>query len=75
MRILDSLSRSASVYAEGRTVCLAVDTAAGEGLITKDDKQGDVEFLLQLYRIFAEYMSIRLRLTNEELIKAKKKNT
>ena len=44
MRILDSLSRSASVYAEGRTVCLAVDTAAREGLITKDDERGDVEF-------------------------------
>ena len=71
MRILDSLSRSASVYAEGRTVCLAVDIAAREGL----DEQGDVAFLLQLYRIFAEYMSIRLRLANEELIKAKKKNT
>ncbi len=75
MRILDSLSRSASVFAEGRTVCLAVDTAASEGLITKDDEHGDVEFLLQLYRIFAEYMSIRLRLANEELIEAKKKNT
>jgi len=26
-----------------------------------------------LYRIFAEYMSIRLRLTNEQLVMAKKK--
>jgi CRP/FNR family cyclic AMP-dependent transcriptional regulator len=29
--------------------------------------------LLLLYRIFAEYMSIRLRLTNEQLVMAKKK--
>jgi hypothetical protein len=32
-----------------------------------------LDFLLLLYRIFAEYMSIRLRVTNEELITAKKK--
>jgi hypothetical protein len=32
-----------------------------------------LDFLLLLYRIFAEYMSIRLRLTNEELITSKKK--
>ena len=32
-----------------------------------------LDFLLLLYRIFAEYMSIRLRVTNEELIAAKKK--
>jgi len=36
---------------------------------TRDEK---LDFLLLLYRIFAEYMSIRLRLTNDELIKAKK---
>jgi CRP/FNR family cyclic AMP-dependent transcriptional regulator len=29
--------------------------------------------LLLLYRIFAEYMSIRLRLTNEQLVMTKKK--
>jgi len=73
MRIIDSLSRSASVFAVGKVVCMAVDTSArdrlGEGTST-DEK---LDFLLLLYRIFAEYMSIRLRLTNEELIKAKKK--
>ena len=31
-----------------------------------------MDFLLLLYRIFAEYMTYRLRLTNEELIRAKK---
>ena len=31
------------------------------------------DFLLLLYRIFAEYMSIRLRATNDELINAKKR--
>lgn len=73
MRIIDSLSRSASVYAVGKTICLAVDTSAKNRLsqgATQDEK---VDFLLLLYRIFAEYMSIRLRATNEELISAKKK--
>ena len=68
MRIIDSLSRSASVYAKGKTVCLAVDTSAQEKL-SSDEKK--LDFLLLLYRIFAEYMSIRLRLTNDELVKAK----
>lgn len=68
MRIIDSLSRSASVFADGQTVCLAVDTSAQEKL-SSDDKK--LDFILLLYRIFAEYMSLRLRLTNDELIKAK----
>ena len=73
MRVIDSLSRSASVYAVGKTICLAVDTSAKNRLsqgATQDEK---LDFLLLLYRIFAEYMSIRLRATNEELISAKKK--
>ncbi len=70
MRILDGLNRSASVFAEGRTVCLAVDTAA-TGRLSSDDERAN--FLLLLYRMFSEYISIRLRITNEELVKAKKK--
>lgn len=74
MRIIDSLSRSASVYAVGKTVCLAVDTSAKERLTGESSSRSEaLDFLLLLYRIFAEYMSIRLRLTNDELIKAKKK--
>jgi len=69
MRILDGLTRSASVYADGKTVCLAVDTSATDRLSSDDER---ANFLLLLYRMFSEYISIRLRLTNEELIKAKK---
>jgi CRP/FNR family cyclic AMP-dependent transcriptional regulator len=72
MRIVDDQSRSASVYADGRTVCLAVDTSARHRLSASKDKDERLDFLLLLYRIFAEYMTARLRLTNEELIKAKK---
>jgi CRP-like cAMP-binding protein len=73
MRIIDSLSRSASVYAEGKTICLAVDTAAKKRMSPGSTHDEKLDFLLLLYRIFAEYMSIRLRATNEELIAAKKK--
>jgi len=69
MRILDKLSRSASVYAEGETICLAVDTAATHRIPSDDET---ANFLLLLYRVFAEYISIRLRLTNEELVETKK---
>jgi len=68
MRVIDSLSRSASVYADGKTVCLGVNTSAHDKLATDENK---LDFLLLLYRIFTEYMSIRLRLTNDELVKAK----
>ena len=69
MRLLDRLSRSASVYAEGKTICLAFNTGAKERFSSEDEV---TDFLLLLYKVFAEYMSIRLRLLNEELVKTKK---
>ena len=69
MRILDKLSRSASVCAEGKTICIGVDTAATHRLPSDDDT---ANFLLLLHKVFAEYLSIRLRLTSEELIETKK---
>lgn len=73
MRIVDDKARSATVYAEGRTVCLAVNTSAQKQYASgkTSDKEETLDFVLLLYRIFAEYMSARLRLTNSELIKAK----
>ena len=73
MRIVDSMKRSASVYAVGKTICLAVDTSAKDRISDQDPMDEKVDFVLLLYRIFAEYMSIRLRVTNDELITAKKK--
>ena len=69
MRLIDSLSRSASVYAADKSICLAVDTAASGNRDFKDER---LDFLFFMYRIFAEFASYRLRLTNEELIKARK---
>jgi CRP-like cAMP-binding protein len=73
MHIIDSLKRSASVYAVGNTICLAVDTSAKNRISAQDPFNEKLDFLLLLSRIFAEYMSIRLRATNDELITAKKK--
>lgn len=73
MRIIDSMMRSATVTAVGDTVCLAVDTAAGKRIPSDGSRDEVLDFVLLLYRIFAEYMSIRLRATNEELVSAKKK--
>jgi CRP-like cAMP-binding protein len=73
MRIIDSMRRSASVASVGNTICLAVDTAAGERIPGDGSRDEVLDFVLLLYRIFAEYMSIRLRATNEELVSAKKK--
>jgi CRP-like cAMP-binding protein len=69
MRLIDSLSRSASIYAVGPTVCLSVDTSAAGRRGFENEK---VDFLFLLYRMFAEYASIRLRLTNDELVRIKK---
>ncbi|HUV49551.1 MAG TPA: cyclic nucleotide-binding domain-containing protein [Anaerolineae bacterium] len=69
MRILDKLSRSASVYAEGKTICLAVNIGATDKFSSDDEA---ASFLLLLYKVFAEYMSVRLRLLNEELVNIKK---
>ncbi|MCF8052214.1 MAG: cyclic nucleotide-binding domain-containing protein [Desulfobacterales bacterium] len=71
MRLIDNLSRSASVFAVGPTVALAVDTSGGAGRSGLEDERA--EFLVLLYRMFAEYVSTRLRLTNDELIAAKKR--
>jgi hypothetical protein len=73
MRIIDSLARSASVYADGKVLCLGVDTSAKGRLssVSTEERDERLEFLLLLYRIFSEYMSIRLRAVNDELIRAK----
>ena len=69
MRILDGLTRSASVYSEGRTVCLGVDTAAGVTRLTSDER---TDILLKLYRMFTEFIAIRLRTVSDELVKTRK---
>ena len=73
MRIIDSKARSASVSAIGKTTCLAVNTTAKNRISTYTPEEDKLDLLLLLYRVFAEYMSIRLRAADDELIAAKKK--
>lgn len=69
MSLIDGLSRSTSVYASGKTICLSVDTASKERL---DSDLDAANLLNMLYRVASEYVSLRLRLTNEKLIQAEK---
>ena len=73
MRIIDLKARSASVAAIGQTICLAVATTAKTRMSPHSTDEDKLDFLLLLYRVFAEYMSIRLRAANDELVAAKKK--
>jgi len=68
MRFLDNMSRSTSVVASGSTVCLAINTTGTTRLPSAGEA---ANFLLMLYQVTSEYVSTRLRLTNDELIKAK----
>ena len=70
---INTIDKKGEIFGEMRIVCLAVDTSAKNRISDQDPKDEKLDFLLLLYRIFAEYMSIRLRLTNEELITSKKK--
>jgi CRP-like cAMP-binding protein len=68
MRMLDGKERSASVFAEGNAVCLAVKTDAKDRLASEEEK---TNFLLTLYRVFTEFVTLRLRLLNDELVRVK----
>ncbi len=73
MRLIDAGRRSASAVALGRTVCLAVNTAARDRLAGTASEEERLDFLLLLHRIFAEYLAMRLRVANRELAEAKKR--
>jgi CRP/FNR family cyclic AMP-dependent transcriptional regulator len=68
MRFLDNLGRSTSVFAVGPTACLVVNTGGTARLPSAGEA---ANFLLMLYRVTSEYVSMRLRLTTEELVKTK----
>ena len=69
MRLIDNLPRSASARAEGKTICLAVDTSASHRL----DSQEEIQNLVTLfYKIFSKILTQRLRLANNELVEIKK---
>jgi len=67
MGVIDGSARSASVYAIDETVCLAIDASYIDRLSGNDK----LAFCYILFRVFAGCLANRLRLTDEELIKAK----
>ena len=71
MGVIDGSARSASVYAIDETVCLAIDAS----YIDRLSGNGKLAFCYILFRVFAECLANRLRLTDEELIKAKEEIT
>ena len=70
MGMLDSTTRSASIYAMSETVCLATDSSYLDRLSDNDR----IAFTCILYHVFAELLSNRLRAMNEELVKVKEEN-
>ncbi len=70
MRMLDGLARSASVFAEKKTTCLAFDPFGEDTQSSPDER---TKFLLFLYKIFAEFLAGRLRVINDELSRMKRK--
>jgi len=69
MRLLDGLARSASVYAEEKTLCLAFNPYGEDRQSSQDQR---TQFLLVLYKMFAEFLAGRLRVINDELSRIKK---
>jgi len=67
MRFIDGQNRSASVHAQGHTVCLAVNLGAKNRLAPEDSDR----LLMLLYKMVSEFISVRLRSSNNKLIMAK----
>ncbi|MFZ5572492.1 MAG: cyclic nucleotide-binding domain-containing protein [Thermodesulfobacteriota bacterium] len=69
MSLLGEFSRTASVYAEEDVVCLAIDNTSMHRL--SESEKASLYYIL--YRIFAQTLAGRLKLTSEELISVKSK--
>jgi CRP/FNR family transcriptional regulator, cyclic AMP receptor protein len=67
MSIIDGSARSASVVAINESVCLTTDASC----IDRFADNEKVKFSSILYRLFAEILADRLRVTNQELITAR----
>jgi CRP-like cAMP-binding protein len=67
MGALDGSARSASVYAEDHTMCLAINISDLDELSANDQ----YEFRYRIYRGVAEVLANRLRATTEELVRTR----
>jgi len=69
MKALQGFIRSGTVSAEGSAVFLTINTPPGINRFSSDEA---ADILLLLYRIFMEFIAIRLRLINDEVVRTKK---
>ncbi len=69
MSLLGEFSRTASVFAEEDVACLAIDNANMDRL--RESEKASLYYIL--YRVFAETLAGRLKLTSEELVAMKSK--
>ena len=67
MSLLGDCSRTASVFADNDVVCLAIDNTNIEHL--PDSDKFPIYYIL--YKIFAETLAGRLKITSEELVQMK----
>lgn len=68
MRLTDGRERSASVFAETETTCLAVDLDAKYRL---DSREEEARVIDLLFSMIAKNLSMRLRATNDALIRVR----
>ena len=71
MGVISLAPRTASAYADGKTICLATDFYLIENLAGEDR----ILFGYVLYRIFSEILVNRLKITTDELMKFKGKGS
>jgi len=71
MGVIAGIDRSASAYALGDTICLATDASQINRIAGKDR----LTFAFLLHRVLAEALVDHLRMTNNELVKAKQEIT
>jgi CRP/FNR family transcriptional regulator, cyclic AMP receptor protein len=68
MRLTDGGKRSASVFAENKTICLAVDLDAKDRL---NSEREEALLLDLLFAIISRNLSLRLRSVNDEFVRIK----
>jgi len=65
MGVIDGAPRSATIWARSKTMALGVDCS----LFDRKQKTNDLAFCYTIYRLFAEVLADRLRLTTEAMAK------
>lgn len=70
MGAIDGSPRSATIRAKTKTLLLSFDSS----VIEQSLQSGKLNFCYLVYRLFSEFLAVRLRNTTEEVVHLKKKN-